>query len=161
MPDETKLRENGEVTDVKTGPNAADLHNIHALEKTVWLSSPTMHGDELKYMAEAYSLNWMSTIGANIDESERLSAEATGMRYAVGLNCGTSAIHLAVKLAGVKPGDRVACTDMTFAATVNPVAYEGGSLVFIDSEYDTWNMDPVALERAFALYPDIKVVIMA
>ncbi len=126
----------------------------------IWLASPTMHGDELKYMTEAYDTNWMSTVGANINEVERLACEQVGCKYAVGLASGTAALHLAVKLAGVKPGDRVFCSDMTFAATVNPVAYEKAIPVFIDSERDTWNMDPVALEKAFQKYPDVKVVVM-
>ncbi len=132
-----------------------------AFEKKVWLSSPTMHGEELKYMMEAYETNWMSTIGENINEAERQACEKIGCQYAVALSCGTAALHLAVKLAGVKPGDKVFCSDMTFDATVNPVVYEGGVPVFIDTEYDTWNMDPVALEKAFEIYPDVKVVVMA
>lgn len=130
-------------------------------EKKVWLSSPTMHGEELKYMTEAYETNWMSTVGKNINEVERLVCEKIGCKYAVALSAGTAALHLAVKLAGVKPGDKVFCTDMTFDATVNPVVYEGGIPVFIDSERLTWNMDPVALEKAFELYPEVKVVVMA
>lgn len=137
------------------------IENIQPFEKKVWLSSPTMHGDELKYMAEAYETNWMSTVGKNIDEVERLVCEKIGCKYAVALSCGTAALHLAVKLAGVKPGDKVFCSDMTFDATVNPVVYEGGVPVFIDTEYDTWNMDPVALEKAFELYPEVKVVVVA
>lgn len=112
-------------------------------------------------MREAYETNWMSTVGANINELERLVAEKAGTKDAVALASGTSALHLAIKLAGVKPGDKVFCTDMTFSATVNPVLYEGGVPVFIDSEYETWNMDPVALEKAFELYPDVKVVVIA
>lgn len=127
----------------------------------VWLSSPTMHGDELRYVTEAYDTNWMSTVGCNINEIERQVSEKVGCGYAVALSSGTSALHMAVKLAGVKPGDIVLCSDMTFAATVNPVVYEGGVPVFIDSEYDTWNMDPAALERAFELYPQAKVVVLA
>ena len=134
---------------------------IKPFEKKVWLSSPTMHGDEIKYVEEAYNTNWMSTVGANIDEIEKIVCEKTGSKYAVALSCGTSALHLAVKLAIVKPGDKVFCSDMTFAATVNPVVYEGGIPVFIDTEYDTWNMDPVALRKAFELYPDVKVVVVA
>jgi len=133
---------------------------IKPFEKKVWLSSPTMHGPELDYMSEAYRTNWMSTVGANIDELERLAAEKSGCRYAVALSSGTAALHLAVKLAGVRPGQKVFCSDLTFSATVNPVTYEGGEAVFIDTEYDTWNMDPVALEKAFELYPDVKVVIV-
>lgn len=120
-----------------------------------------MHGEELKYVTEAYETNWMSTVGANINEVERITREKLGCKYAVALSSGTAALHLAVKLAGVKPGDRVFCSDMTFDATVNPVKYEGGEAVFIDTERDTWNMDPVALEKAFALYPDVKVVVIA
>ncbi|MBR7117525.1 MAG: aminotransferase class I/II-fold pyridoxal phosphate-dependent enzyme [Clostridia bacterium] len=130
-------------------------------KKKVWLSTPTMHGEELEYVRKAYETNWMSTVGENINEVERISAEFVGVKHAVGLACGTAALHLAIKLAGVKRGDRVFATDMTFAATVNPIVYEGAIPVFIDSEYDTWNMDPEALERAFELYPDTKVVMLA
>ena len=132
-----------------------------AFESKVWLSSPTMHGPELEYVKEAYATNWMSTVGANITETERLACEKVGCKYAVALSAGTAALHMAVKLAGVKPGDKVFCSDMTFDATVNPVVYEGGVPIFIDTEYDTWNMDPVALEKAFELYPDVKVVVIA
>ncbi|MDD3919718.1 MAG: DegT/DnrJ/EryC1/StrS family aminotransferase [Eubacteriales bacterium] len=120
-----------------------------------------MHGEELDYITEAYESNWMSTIGRNIDEAERLACEQVGCKYAVALASGTSALHMCIKLAGVKPGDHVFCSDMTFNATVNPVVYEGGVPIFIDSEYETWNMDPVALKKAFWLYPDVKVVIVA
>ena len=137
------------------------MEKIKPFEKKIYLSTPTMHGDELKYVTRAYETNWMSTVGENINEVERLICEKIGCKYAVGLSCGTSALHLAVKLAGVKRGDRVFCSDMTFAATLNPVVYEGGVPVFIDTEYDTWNMDPVALEKAFEIYPDVKVVVMA
>jgi len=130
-------------------------------DKKIWLSSPTMHGDEIKYMTDAYESNWMSTIGENINEAERLLAEKAGCRYAVALSSGTAALHMAVKLAGVRPGEKVFCSDTTFAATVNPVVYEGGAPVFIDMERDTWNMDPAALQKAFELYPDVKVVIVA
>ena len=137
------------------------MKEIKPFDKKVYLSSPTMHGDELKYMTEAYDTNWMSTVGANINEVERLVCEKVGCRYAVALSAGTAALHMAVKLADVRPGDRVFCSDMTFSATVNPVVYEGGVPVFIDTERDTWNMDPVALEKAFELYPDVKVVVAA
>ena len=130
-------------------------------EKRIWLSSPTMHGEELKYMQEAYETNWMSTVGENINVIEKTVCEKIGCKNAVALASGTSALHLAIKLAGVKPGDNVFCTDMTFAATVNPVVYEKANPVFIDTEYDTWNMDPVALEKAFGLYPDTKVIVVA
>ena len=139
----------------------------------IWLSTPTMHGDEMVYVSEAYRTNWMSTVGENINEVERLAAEQAGMKYAVGLSCCTAALHLAVKhagqtLYGLPPishgaleGKRVFCSDMTFDATLNPVVYEGGIPVFIDTEADSWNMDPVALQRAFELYPDVKLVVCA
>ena len=133
---------------------------LKRFENKVWLSSPTMHGDELRYVTEAYETNWMSTVGKNINEVERMTTERIGCRYAVGLSAGTAALHLAVRMAGVKPGDKVFCSDMTFAATVNPITYEGGIPVFIDSEYETWNMDPEALRQAFLLYPDVKVVML-
>ena len=136
------------------------MEKIKPLEKKVWLSSPTMHGEEIEYVKEAYETNWMSTVGANINEVERLACEKTGSKYAVALASGTSALHLAIKLAGVKRGDKVFCSDMTFAATVNPVVYEGATPIFIDTEYDTWNMDPVALNKAFEMYPEVKVVVL-
>ena len=141
-------------------------------EKRVWLASPTMHGEELRYMQEAYETNWMSTVGKNIDEVERLVAEKVGVKYAVALSAGTAALHLGTRLAGVRlfgvpragegalRGQKVFCSDMTFAATLNPVAYENGEAVFIDSEHDTWNMDPVALEKAFEIYPDVRLVVL-
>lgn len=119
-----------------------------------------MHGDELKYITEAYETNWMSTVGENINEIEKQISQKVGCKYAVALSSGTATLHLAVKLAGVKPGDHIFCSDMTFGATVNPVVYEGGIPIFIDTEYDTWNMDPVALEKAFEMYPDVKVVVL-
>ena len=134
---------------------------LKRFEKKVYLSSPTMHGEELKYMKEAFDTNWMSTVGKNIDEVERLAEERIGIKYAVGLSCGTAALHLCMKLAGVKPGEKVFCSDMTFDASVNPVVYEGGVPVFIDTDPETWNMDPVALEKAFEMYPEVKVVVAA
>ena len=134
--------------------------NLKPFEKKIYLSSPTMHGEELKYMTEAYETNWMSTVGANVNEVERITCEYVGCKYSVALSCGTAALHLAVKLAGVKPGDTVFCTDVTFGATVNPIVYEGGIPVFIDTEYDTWNMDPVALEKAFEIYPETRLVVL-
>lgn len=127
----------------------------------IWLSSPTMHGKEIEYIREAYETNWMSTVGENINEVERMTCEKIGCKYAVALSAGTAALHMAIKLAGVKSGDKVFCSDTTFDATVNPVVYEGGIPVFIDTEYDTWNMDPVALEKAFELYPEVRVVVVA
>ena len=146
---------------------------IKPFEKKVWLSSPTMHGEELEYVKKAYETNWMSTVGENINEVERQIAEKVGCKYAVALSAGTAALHLCTKLAGEKlygmpktnegtlQGHKVFCTDMTFDATVNPIAYENGEAVFIDTEYDTWNMDPAALERAFEMYPEVKLVIIA
>ena len=136
------------------------LKEIKPFANKVWLSSPTMHGDEMKYIQEAYETNWMSTVGKNINEVEKITCEKVGCKYAVALSAGTAALHLAVKAAGVKPGDKVFCSDMTFDATVNPVVYEGGIPVFIDSEYETWNMDPKALEKAFEMYPEVKVVVI-
>lgn len=133
---------------------------IKPFEERVWLSSPTMHGEELEYVKHAYETNWITTAGENVNESERLVCEKAGCKYAVALSCGTAALHLAVKLAGVKQGERVFCSDMTFAATVNPIVYEGGVPVFIDTETDTWNMDPAALEKAFELYPEVKTVVV-
>ena len=142
-------------------------------DKRVWLSSPTMHGKELEYMSQAYNTNWMSTVGKNIDEVEKLVSEYIGAKHAVALSSGTAALHMAMKLAGLKAygmpkpgvgalqGRKVFCSNMTFAATVNPVVYEGGEPVFIDTEYDTWNMDPKALEKAFEIYPEVKIVVMA
>lgn len=137
------------------------LAQLAPFEKRVWLSSPTMHGEELLYVKEAYETNWMSTVGENINAVEHQVCEYIGAKYAVALSAGTAALHLAVKLAGVKPGDKVFCSDLTFSATVNPVVYEGGIPIFIDTERDTWNMDPAALEKAFELYSDVKVVVAA
>ncbi len=131
------------------------------LPRKVWLSSPTMHGEELAYIRQAYETNWMSTVGENINAVEAELAERVACKCGVALSSGTAALHLAVKLAGVRPGDRVFCTDMTFSATVNPVLYEHATPIFIDTERETWNMDPEALEVAFSLYPDVKVVIVA
>ena len=130
-------------------------------ENRLWLSSPTMHGDELEYITRAYESNWMSTVGENIDVIEPAAGQKAGCKYAVALSCGTAALHLAVKLAGVQPGERVFCSDVTFAATVNPIVYEQGVPVFIDSEYGTWNMDPAALEKAFEKYPEVRLVMAA
>ena len=146
---------------------------ITPFEKKVWLATPTMHGEELKYVTEAYETNWMSTVGENMNEVERIAAEKAEVKYAVGLSCCTAALHLCCKLAGerlygkptishgVLEGKRVFCSDMTFDATLNPVVYEGGIPIFIDTEAESWNMDPVALEKAFALYPEVKLVVMA
>ena len=127
----------------------------------IWLSSPTMHGDEMKYIQEAFDTNWVAPLGPNVTGFENEMAAYIDVKHAAALVSGTAALHLAVKLAGVKRGDVVFCSDMTFAATVNPVSYEGGNQVFIDSERETWNMDPRALEKAFEKYPDCKVVVAA
>lgn len=128
--------------------------------KKLYLSSPTMHGEELVYMKEAFDTNWMSTVGENIDQAEKQIAQKLG-GYAVALSSGTAALHLAMKLGGIKPGDLVFSSDMTFSATTNPVVYEGARQVFIDTERDTWNMDPEALEQAFSIYPGVKAVVLA
>ena len=130
-------------------------------KEKVWLARPLMHGEELAYMTKAFNTNWMSTVGENINEAERIVCEQVGCKYAVALSAGTAALHMAVKLAGIQPGEKVFCSDMTFDATVNPVVYEGGVPIFIDTEYDTWNMDPIALEKAFELYPDVRTVVVA
>lgn len=127
----------------------------------IFLSSPTMHGEEQKYIQEAFDTNWVAPLGKNVDEFEKGMAKYIGIKYAAALNAGTAALHLAVKLAGVKPGDKVFCSDLTFSATVNPVSYEGGEQVFVESERETWNMDPRALEEAFAKYPGCKCVLAA
>lgn len=132
-----------------------------AFENKLWLASPTMYGEERMYVKEAFDTNWVSTVGENLNQLEKGIAEYVGCKKSVALASGTSALHLAVKLAGVKQGDTVFCSDMTFDATVNPVSYEHAEQIFIDSETDTWNMNPVALKKAFELYPDTKVVIVA
>ena len=146
---------------------------IEPFATRLWLSSPTMHGDEQHWVDEAIVTNWVSTVGRNIDETERLIAEYVGVKYAVGLAAGTAALHLATKLAGERlygqarpnegtlQGKRVFCSDVTFDASINPVAYEDGEAVFIDTERDTWNMDPVALEKAFEMYPDTRLIVLA
>lgn len=134
---------------------------IKPFEDKIWLSSPTMHGEEIKWVEEAYRTNWMSTVGENINEVEKITCEKVGCKYAVALSSGTAALHLAIKLAGIKPGEKVFCSDMTFSATVNPIIYEGGVPVFIDTEYDSWNMDPKALEKAFELYPEVRIIVIA
>ena len=145
---------------------------ISPFENKVWLSSPTMHGEELAFVEEAVRTNWVSTVGKNLAALEDMVAEFIGMKYAVALSCGTAALHMCIKLAaerinpGAKSGNSLAgqkvfCSDMTFDASVNPVLYEGGEPVFIDTEKDTWNMDPEALEKAFKLYPDVKLVVLA
>jgi len=147
--------------------------DMKPFKSKVWLSSPTMHGEEVEYIKEAYETNWMSTVGKNIDEVEKQIAEYIGCKYAVALCTGTASLHMSMRLAGIEAygmpkvghgaleGHRVFCSDMTFDATVNPIVYEGGIPVFIDTEKDSWNMDPVALEKAFEIYPEVRVVVIA
>lgn len=137
-----------------------EQNKIEKFKNKIWLSSPTMHGEELEYMTRAYETNWMSTVGKNINDLEENFRNIIGVNASVAVASGTSAIHLAVKLAGIKPGEKVFCSDVTFAASVNPIIYEKGEPIFIDSEYETWNMDPNALKKAFELYPDTKYVIL-
>lgn len=137
-----------------------EQNKIEKFKNKIWLSSPTMHGEELEYMTRAYETNWMSTVGMNINDLEENFRNIIGVNASVAVASGTSAIHLAVKLAGIKPGEKVFCSDVTFAASVNPIIYEKGEPIFIDSEYDTWNMDPNALKKAFELYPQTKYVIL-
>ena len=146
---------------------------IQPFAQKLWLSSPTMHGDEQRWVDDAILTNWVSTVGANINEVEKQVAERIGANYAVALSAGTAALHLATRLAGetlygqARPdegtlkGRRVFCSDMTFDASINPVAYEDGEAVFIDTEPDTWNMDPEALEKAFSIYPDVRLIVVA
>ena len=156
--------------DLKSDPR---FRGIEAFPSKIWLSSPTMHGDERHWVDDAIETNWVSTVGANINEVEKQIAEYVGCRYAVALSAGTAALHLATKLAGERlygqarpnegtlQGHRVFCSDMTFDASINPVAYEDGEAVFIDTEYDTWNMCPEALEKAFSFYPDTRLIVVA
>ena len=153
--------------------NDPRFKGIEPFKNKLWLSSPTMHGDEQRWVDEAIRTNWVSTVGENINVIEKQVAEYIGCKYAVALSCGTAALHLATKLAGEKlygqakpnagtlAGKKVFCSDVTFDASINPVAYEDGEAVFIDTERDTWNMDPAALEKAFEIYPDVKLIIVA
>jgi len=138
---------------------------MNRMDKRIPLATPTMHGNEMHFIQEAFQLNWIAPLGFNVDAFEReiaeyLSSEEASVHCAA-LSSGTAGLHLAVKLAGVQPGDRVFCSDLTFVATANPILYEGGCPVFIDSERETWNMDPASLEKAFEIYPDTRVVILA
>lgn len=149
------------------------FNGIKPFKTKVWLSSPTMHGDEWKWVNEAVQTNWVSTVGANINEIEKQIAKYIGVKYAVALSAGTAALHLAIKLAGEKlygqakpnagtlAGKKVFCSDVTFDASINPVAYEDGEAVFIDTEAETWNMNSEALEKAFEIYLDVRLVVVA
>lgn len=134
--------------------------NIAPFEDKLYLSSPTMHGDELKYIKEAYDTNWMSTVGKNIDAAERLVCEKTGRKNALGVTTGTAALHIAMRISGITRGTKVFCSDLTFVASANPIIYQGGIPIFVDSEYETWNIDPEALEKAFEQHPDVKHVVI-
>lgn len=132
------------------------------MSEKIWLSSPTMHGEEQMFVKEAFDTNWVAPLGKNVTEFENEIASYVGCKAAAAMTAGTHALHMAVKLSGVGSGDIVLCSDLTFAATVNPVSYEGGTQVFIDSERETWNMDPVALEIALKKYSGkVKAVIVA
>ena len=153
--------------------NDERFKGITPFEKKVWLASPTMHGEEQKWINDAFDKNWITTAGENINEIEKMVQAKIGRKCAVALSAGTAALHLAIKLAGERlygqpsvghgtlEGHKVFCSDMTFDATINGVVYENGTPVFIDTEYDSWNMDPVALEKAFEIYPDVKLIIVA
>lgn len=132
------------------------------MTKRIYLSSPTMHGEELQYVQEAFDSNWVAPLGPNVNAFEKEFAQYLGGEvHAAALSAGTAAIHLALVMAGVGRDDIVFGSDLTFAATVNPITYLCAKPVFIDSEEETWNMDPAALERAFSLYPKAKAVICA
>ena len=132
---------------------------VKPFDKRIYLASPTMHGEEQMYVKEAFDTNWVSTVGANLNALESEIGDILGIEGTVALSSGTSALHLALKLAGVKSGDIVFGQSLTFDASVNPIMYEHCTPVFIDSETDTWNMDPVALQKAFEKYPNCKAVI--
>ena len=149
------------------------FRGIKPFEKKVWLASPTMHGEEQEWINDAFAKNWITTAGENINEIEKMVAAKIGRKQAVALSCGTAALHLAIKLAAEKfygmpavghgslEGKKVFCSDMTFDATLQSVLYENGTPIFIDTEYDSWNMDPVALVKAFEMYPEVKLIVVA
>ena len=128
--------------------------------KKIYLASPTMHGDEQRFVKEAFDTNWIAPLGKNVNEFENEIKKYIGIKDAAALSAGTAAIHLAIRMLGINSGDIVFCSDLTFAATVNPVSYENATQVFIDSERESWNMDPRALRRAFEKYPEAKAVIV-
>ena len=126
----------------------------------IYLASPHMseEGYEQQYVKEAFDTNWIAPLGKNVNEFEKELAAYVGAKDAAALSAGSAALHLALKAAGVKAGDIVFCQDLTFSATANPIVYEKAIPVFIDSDYETWNMSPEALERAFEKYPNVKAV---
>lgn len=156
------------------------FQNISVLQDKAVLASPTLHDTELNFINKTYESGWMTTVGENINEIEKIAVRYVGVNHAVALTCGTAAIHLAIKLAaerlynsstgistpngkgygGCLLGCKVFCSDLTFDATVNPIVYEGGEPVFIDAEHETWNMNPKALEKAFEMYPEVKIVVL-
>jgi len=129
-------------------------------KKRIYLASPTMNGNEKKFIEEAFATNWIAPLGPNVNEFENELAAYVGSSHATAVSAGTAAIHLALKLAEVQQGDIVFCSSLTFSATCNPIAYQGAVPVFIDSEYDSWNMDPAALRKAFIKYPNVKAVVL-
>ncbi len=126
----------------------------------IYLSSPTMHGDEQRFVKEAFDTNWVAPLGPNVNTFEQEMAQYTRCGYAAALSSGTAAIHLGLKLLGVEQGDVVFVSSLTFSASCNPIVYEKATPVLIDSEPDTWNLSPQALERAFEKYPHPKAVIV-
>ena len=132
------------------------------MEKRILLSSPHMsdEGYELEYIHDAFSKNWIAPLGENVNEFEKAMGSYMGTTYPVALSAGTAALHLSMILAGIKPGDKVFCQSLTFSASANPVTYVGAEPVFIDSDYETWNMDPAALERAFEIYGKPAAVVV-
>ena len=131
------------------------------MEKRLLLASPHMsdEGYELEYINDAFRKNWIAPLGENVTEFEKAMGGFIGRNYPVALSSGTAALHLAMILCGVKPGDKVFCQSLTFSASANPVVYCGGKPVFIDSERETWNMDPAALKKAFETYGKPKAVV--
>lgn len=126
----------------------------------IYLSSPTTYGEELQYIQDAFAKNWVAPLGENVNEFEKEVASYIGTGHAAALSSGTAALHLAYILAGITEGDTVLCQDLTFSATANPLAYQHANVVFVDSERETWNMDPKALEKAFSQYPEAKAVVV-
>ena len=128
----------------------------------IYLSSPHMsdEGYEMQYIKEAFDTNWIAPLGPNVNEFEKELASKVGIKSAAALSSGTAAIHMALKAAGVGEGDIVFCQSLTFSATANPIIYQNATPVFIDSNYETRNMDPNALEKAFKKYPNVKAVLV-
>lgn len=130
------------------------------MEEKIWLSTPHMCGKEMTYIEEAFETNWIAPLGKNVTEFENEMCRVTGAGQAIAMSAGTAALHMALRYVGVGRGDVVFCSSMTFAASCNPIVYEGGIPVFIDSEPGSWNMSPVALKKAFQKYPNPKAVVV-